>query len=89
MPFVLLQIDHPSVPGLVRQGIQVVKIGREDRYIDWRAIVGGDAESRSRGAVDDFARAEEVVQDAWTCVLRYLEREWARTLVPAVTMTRS
>ena len=47
--------------------------------------VGGDPETRSAGSIEDFTMAEEVVQDAWTRVVTYLEREWQRTLLPAVS----
>lgn len=67
----------------------MVKIGREDAYVDWRAFVGGDRESRSTGSIDDFAMAEEVVQDAWTRVVTYLEEEGRRTLLPAVSALSS
>jgi DNA-directed RNA polymerase specialized sigma24 family protein len=73
----------------VRQGIRVVRIGRENAYIDWRALVGGDAASRSQGSIDDFALAEEVVQDAWSRVLTYPERQWQDALLPAVTRPSS
>lgn len=87
LPYILVPVQDTRIPGVgvVRQGIRVVRMGRENDYIDWRAFVGGDVTSRSHGSIDDFALAEELVQDAWSSVVTYLEREWQRTLLRAVT----
>jgi hypothetical protein len=86
LPSIWVYVDDPrSGVGVMRQGYRMVKIGREDDYVDWRAFVGGNRETRSAGSIEDFAMAEEVVQDAWTRVLTYLEAEWQRILLPAVS----
>jgi hypothetical protein len=64
----------------------VVRIGRESAYIDWRPFLGGGAASGREGSISDFALAEEVLEDAWSRVMPYLEREWQETLLPAVNV---
>jgi len=47
--------------------------------LDWRTFQHGEV------ARDDFARARDLVEEAWTMVLVYLRNEWASNLLPLVT----
>jgi hypothetical protein len=63
-----------------RRVLRFPLMGRETDYLDWRTLF------RLTGLADlqDFAKAEDIVGDAWTKTLAYFEQEWRRTLLPSL-----
>jgi hypothetical protein len=54
------------------------KIGREADFLDWRQLVGPD--QKPLALIEDLDTAENIVDEAWTSTLTYLENEWKANL---------
>jgi len=66
------------VPGTLGQ--KVPKIGRENKYLDWRIARDKIANGEDID-IEDFDYTSNVMANAWRLVLTYLQDQWGRHLL--------
>lgn len=62
----------PSLPNINPD--KFPKIGKEDKYYDWRTITSRIIVSKE--TLKDFTNPLDILKDAWDIVLTYLENSW-------------
>lgn len=63
-------------PATKQRSTWPVKLDKQDGYVDWRVVTGViDAQPL------DFAPAPQIMEEAWSIVLEYLDRQWKDVLL--------
>lgn len=67
------------LPSLVGKKINLPKIGRENKYLDWRLIT--DPINNPGLDTYDLVPADEILKEAWDKTLSYFEKKWKEILL--------